>query len=141
MLKHVGGKVPLVIELKGEPGDDDGFAGAVMDALEGYDGPVALMSFDHGLLRDLKGLDAPYPLGLTAEGVREEHFAAHEEAMALGLDFVSYNVFHLPNRFVDAEKAKGTPIITWTVRDRAAREKTGAEGDQMTFEGFDPRQD
>lgn len=139
MLKHVGGRVPLVVELKGEPGDDDGFAGAVLETLEKYAGPVALMSFDHGLLRDLKNLDAPYPLGLTAEGVRDEDFAAHEEAMVLGLDFVSYNVFHLPNRFIDTQRIKGRPIITWTVTDEAARRKSAEEADQMTFEGFDPR--
>lgn len=140
MLRQVAGRVPLVVELKEETGDDEGFAGAVLETLEDYDGPVALMSFGHGLLRDLKELGCPFPLGLTAEGVRPEHFARHEEAMALGLDFVSYNVHHLPNAFVAGLRERKVPVITWTVRDAAAREATRRYGDQMTFEGFDPRE-
>ena len=138
LLKQVAGKVPLVIELKGRPGDDEGFAEAVVECLENYDGPVALMSFDHWLLRDLKATDASCPIGLTAEGVKPESFFVHEEAMQLGLNFISYCVHHLPNAFVEAQRAQGIPIITWTVRDAPAREKTGEHADQMTFEGFDP---
>lgn len=138
LLKQVAGKVPLVIELKGRPSDDEGFADAVVECLENYDGPVALMSFDHGLLRDLKATEASCPIGLTAEGVKPESFFVHEEAMQLGLNFISYCVHHLPNAFVEAQRAQGIPIITWTVRDAPAREKTSAHADQMTFEGFDP---
>ncbi|MCC0035559.1 MAG: glycerophosphodiester phosphodiesterase [Hoeflea sp.] len=138
LLKQVSGKVPLVIELKGRPGDDEGFADAVVECLESYDGPVALMSFDHGLLRDLRAADASCPIGLTAEGVKPESFFVHEEAMQLGLNFISYCVHHLPNAFIEAQRAQGVPIITWTVRDAPAREKTRAHADQMTFEGFDP---
>ena len=49
LLDLVKGRVPLVLELKGRKGDDDGFAMAVLDAIEGYEGPIALMSFDHWL--------------------------------------------------------------------------------------------
>ncbi|MEM5473084.1 glycerophosphodiester phosphodiesterase [Hoeflea sp. AS60] len=138
LLKMVAGKVPLVIELKGRPGDDDGFADAVVECLESYDGPVALMSFDDALLRALIASGATCPLGLTAEGVKPETFFVHEEAMHLGLSFISYCVHHLPNAFIEAQRAQGIPIITWTVRDAEAREKTRAFADQMTFEGFDP---
>ncbi|MDP3526296.1 MAG: glycerophosphodiester phosphodiesterase family protein, partial [Hoeflea sp.] len=104
LLKLVKGQVPLVIELKGRPGEDDGFADAVVECLEGYDGPVALMSFDDRLLRDLKAAGATCPVGLTAEGARPETFFAHEDAMNLGLDFMSYCVHHLPNAFVAAQR-------------------------------------
>ncbi|MDP2732835.1 MAG: glycerophosphodiester phosphodiesterase [Hoeflea sp.] len=138
LLKLVKGKVPLIIELKGRPGDDDGFADAVVECLEDYDGPVALMSFDDALLRHLKASGATCPLGLTAEGVKPERFFIHEEAMQLGLDFISYCVHHLPNSFIEAQRKQGVPVITWTVRDAAARALTKAHADQMTFEGFDP---
>ena len=62
------------------------------------------------------------------------------EAMALGLDFTSYCVAHLPNDFVTGLREKGTPVITWTVRDEIMRAQTYNYADQMTFEGFDPRQ-
>ncbi|MDF1607322.1 glycerophosphodiester phosphodiesterase family protein [Hoeflea sp. YIM 152468] len=138
LLKQIAGQVPLVIELKARPGDDAGFADAVVECLEDYDGEVALMSFDHALLRDLKACGATCPLGLTAEGVKPESFFVHEEAMQLGLNFISYCVHHLPNAFIEAQRAQGVPVLTWTVRDGQARAQTRAHADQMTFEGFDP---
>lgn len=141
MLDFVKGQVPLVIELKGiDAEQDDGFAEAVLEVLEGYEGKVALMSFDYHLLRALKVADCPWPVGLTAEGVKPENLAAHREAMDLGLDFTSYCVAHLPNDFVTDLREKGTPVITWTVRDEIMRAQTYKYADQMTFEGFDPRQ-
>ncbi|MBB3288895.1 MULTISPECIES: glycerophosphodiester phosphodiesterase [unclassified Rhizobium] len=139
LLRLCDGKVPLVLELKGREGDDEGFAESVLEVLEGYKGHVALMSFDHWLLKDLKALEAPYPVGLTAEGNKPETFFQHDEAMHLGLDFISYFYGHLPNPFVTAQRQRGIPVITWTVRDEAARKHTFANADQMTFEGFDPR--
>lgn len=141
MLDLVKGRVPLVIELKGlDAEQDDGFVEAVLEVLEGYEGKVALMSFDYHLLRALKVAECPWPVGLTAEGVKPENFAAHREAMDLGLDFTSYCVAHLPNDFVADLREKGAPVITWTVRDEIMRAQTYRYADQMTFEGFDPRQ-
>ncbi|MFN4207284.1 MAG: glycerophosphodiester phosphodiesterase [Agrobacterium albertimagni] len=141
MLDLLKGRVPLVIELKGiDAEQDDGFAEAVLEVLEGYEGKVALMSFDYHLLRALKVAECPWPVGLTAEGVKPENFGAHREAMDLGLDFTSYCVAHLPNNFVSSLREKGTPVITWTVRDEIMRAQTYKYADQMTFEGFDPRQ-
>jgi len=97
LLRLVNRQVPLVLELKGRKGDDDGFASAVLETLEGYEGEVALMSFDTWLLEELKALECPYPVGLTAEGQKEEEFAVHRKAMGYGLDFISYNIEHLPN--------------------------------------------
>jgi glycerophosphoryl diester phosphodiesterase len=139
MLRQVKGAVPLVVELKGRAGDDEGFAGAVLEALEGYRGPVALMSFDHWLLRELKELGVSLPIGLTAEGARPETYFEHDDAMALGLDFISYNIHHLPNDFIGGMRARGMPVISWTVRDADQRRKSDEFADQITFEGFDPR--
>jgi glycerophosphoryl diester phosphodiesterase len=140
LLHLVKGRVPLVLELKGRKGDDEGFAMAVLDALEDYEGPVALMSFDHWLLKDLKAIGTSRPVGLTADGPRPENFAVHEEAMQLGLDFISYYYGHLPNAFISRQRDLGKQVITWTVRDDEARTITALNADQMTFEGFDPRE-
>lgn len=142
MLNLVAGRVPLVIEIKGRvgEGEDDGFAEAVLEVLEGYRGKVALMSFNHHILRDLKRAGSPYPLGLTAEGSKPEEFFAHDAAMQLSLDFISYRYSHLPNTFITAQRQAGIPVITWTVRDVNGREHTYKYADQMTFEGFDPRE-
>jgi glycerophosphoryl diester phosphodiesterase len=138
LLKLVHGQVPLLLELKGRDGDDEGFADTVLEILETYKGPLALMSFDHHLLKDLKALNCPWPVGLTAEGVKPKDFDAHREAMRLGLDFISYCVMHLPNDFIAAERARGIPVITWTVRNQAQADHSYLHGDQITFEGFIP---
>lgn len=139
LLDLVKGKVPLVLELKGREADDEGFAETVLEVLEGYEGKVALMSFDHWLLRDLKALNAPYPLGLTAGGNTPEDFAGHEAAMEIGLDFISYFFADIPNSFITAQREKGIVVITWTVRDETALKYSFENADQITFEGFDPR--
>lgn len=138
LLDLTAGKVPLVLELKGRRDDDEGFAASVLEVLEGYRGPVALMSFDVWLLKDLKELGSPYPVGLTAEGTRPEEFFAHDEAMHLGLDFISYCYEHLPNSFVTAQRKRGIPVITWTVRNEQGASHSYAHADQITFEAFDP---
>ena len=140
LLDLCGGRVPLILELKGRKDDDDGFAASVLEVLEGYAGKVALMSFDTWLLKDLKELECPYPVGLTAEGIEPERFFAHDEAMHYGLDFISYAQDHLPNAFITAQRQRGLPVITWTVRNDDAIRHTFAHADQMTFEGFDPRE-
>ncbi|ATU91610.1 glycerophosphodiester phosphodiesterase [Phyllobacterium zundukense] len=138
-LRLIDGRVPIVIELKGIPGRDDGLVKAVANDLATYDGHAAIMSFDHHLIR-LFGKDAPgVPAGLTAEGLRDEELEAHFSMLAYKIDFVSYNVHHLENRFVEFVRAKlGMPVISWTVRSLADKAVSDALVDQITFEGFDP---
>jgi glycerophosphoryl diester phosphodiesterase len=139
MLDLVAGRVPLVIELKGIPGHDEGLVRAVGDLLGSYDGKAAIMSFDHWLIRDFSK-DAPgIPGGLTAWGDKDHEIEAHFSMLAHGLTFASYGVDVLPNRFVSFIRERlGLPVITWTVRDQAQVKRTFEHANQMTFEGFDP---
>ncbi len=139
LLEFVDGRVPLVIELKDGGDDDEGFAATVLDTLEGYEGSVALMSFKSEFLKELRELGCEIPLGLTAEGGRPDKWDRHFPAFKIGLDFISYQAMHLPNPFIDEARQRGIPVITWTVRDALSRQKTREFADQMTFEGFDPR--
>jgi glycerophosphoryl diester phosphodiesterase len=139
MLDLVKGRVALVIELKGDPGHDSGLVKAVAKELQGYKGHAALMSFDHHLLRQCAA-DAPgIPLGLTAEGLRDQDIEDHFSMFAHGIRFVSYYVHHMPNRFTSFVRDKlQMPLITWTVREETALAKTYELADQATFEGFMP---
>ena len=139
MLDHVGGKVPLVIELKGDIGYDDGLVAAVARSLAAYRGHAAIMSFDHHLIRDFAKRAPDVPAGLTAEGLKDDEIEAHFSMLAHGISFVSYNVHHLPNRFISLVRGKlGMPVITWTVRDAQMLAHTYAHADQATFELFNP---
>lgn len=140
MLDLVAGRVPVVIELKGIEGRDDGLVAAVAKELAGYKGEAAIMSFDHHLVR-LFASDAPgIPGGLTAEGTQMKHFEAHFSMLAHQISFVSYNVHHLPNPFVSFVREKlDLPVISWTVRNPEMKTHSDLNVDQITFEGFDPR--
>ncbi|WP_378950912.1 glycerophosphodiester phosphodiesterase [Mesorhizobium sp. ANAO-SY3R2] len=139
LLNLVDGRVPLVIELKGIPGKDEGLVAKVGAALRDYKGKAAIMSFDHWLIRDFSSHAPGIPAGLTAWGDQVHELEAHFSMLAHNISFVSYGVGHLPNRFVSFVREKlAMPVITWTVRDQDAVTKTFAHADQMTFEGFEP---
>ena len=138
-LELVDGRVPLVLELKGVKGQDAGFVEGVADAVKGYKGQFCVMSFDHWICAQFKPLLPDIPRGLTAEG-DDTTYDVHMKAMIdYDLQFVSYGVNDLPNRFVKEMRELKLPIVTWTVRDEPTRQKTIEFADQMTFEGFDPR--
>ncbi len=139
MLDFVDGRVPLVIELKGVPGKDAGLVAQVGDLLRGYAGKAAIMSFDHWLIREFPQHAPGIPAGLTALGTGQSDIEGHFSMLAHDISFVSYCLADMPNPFVDfARDTLFLPVITWTVRDRAAVEKTFALAEQMTFEGFLP---
>lgn len=140
LLDLVNGQVPLIIELKGIEGKDDGLVKAVAEQLADYKGEVAIMSFDHHLIRRFAA-DAPgIPAGLTAEGRRITDFEKHFSMLAHNISFVSYNIQHLPNPFVSFVRGKlQMPVISWTVTDPELKQHSDLNVDQITFEGFDPR--
>jgi glycerophosphoryl diester phosphodiesterase len=139
VLEQIAGRVPLVIELKGIAGHDEGLVAAVGRLLAAYRGEAAIMSFDHWLVRRFAA-DAPgVPGGLTAYGTQDAEIEAHFSMLAHDIAFVSYGVLDLPNRFVSFVRERLTmPVITWTVREATGIARTRAHADQMTFEGFDP---
>ncbi len=136
----VAGRVPIVIELKGAAGRDNGLVARVAATLGGYDGHAAIMSFDHGLIRQF-ATDAPgIPGGLTAQGRGAADLEGHFSMLAHPISFVSFAVADLPNRFVTVVRERlGLAVITWTVREQWQVDATFRHADQMTFEGFDPK--
>ncbi|MET0942281.1 MAG: glycerophosphodiester phosphodiesterase [Mesorhizobium sp.] len=139
MLDLVNGRVPLVVELKGTPGHDEGLVERVCEMLRAYDGEAAIMSFDHWLIRQFPLHAKNLPTGLTACGSLTHELEMHFSMLGHGISFVSYGVFDLPNRFVSfVRKRLDMPVISWTVRGQEDVERTFAHVDQMTFEGFEP---
>ncbi len=139
MLELVAGRVPLVIELKHVPGRDYGLAVEAVDRLKRYAGPAALMSFDPGLIAEVRIAAPNFPRGLIAAG--SWRYAAHHlrAALSLGVDFVSYAVDDLPTPMpVIARRLFGMPLICWTVRTPAQVRRAERWADQITFEGFAP---
>lgn len=137
-LALVDGTVPVVIEMKDNGARNADLARAVAQDVADYRGPVAVMSFEHGLLDAFRAMETGVPVGLTASGISDAALAGHRPQLEAGIDFVSYQVGALPNAFVADVRARGLPVITWTVRTPEQIVLTYAHADQMTFEGFDP---
>lgn len=139
VLDSVGGRVPVIVELKGIAGQDEGLVQRVLDCIGDYPGEIALMSFDHWIIRDLGGAAGDTPIGLTAQGRSTTDMEAHFSMLAHGISFASYCVDDLPNPFVSFMRDRlSLPVISWTVRNEAGVERTFRYADQMTFEGFSP---
>ncbi len=140
LLSQTSGAVPLILELKSQRGhDNSGFASTVIDALKGYAGAVAVMSFDPELVGHLAGSAPDLPRGLVAEGQGISGLGMLKTVFRQKLDFVSYSIDHLPTPapFI-VRTCLRKPLICWTVRTDAQRRRAARWADQITFEGFTP---
>lgn len=147
----VGGRVPLVIELKSRFDGDLRLAARAAAVLAGYAGPAAVMSFDPAPIAALRRF-AP---NLTRGIVAERHYTHHEwdgltavEKFRLAFllhaprtrpQFIAYSVRDLPSIAPwIARCVFGLPLLTWTVRSESDRQTAARFADQMIFEGFRP---
>jgi glycerophosphoryl diester phosphodiesterase len=147
----VGGRVPLVIELKSHFDGDRRLVRRMAEVLASYAGPAAGMSFDPDQVLALRELLPKLPRGITAERTYEEaDWPDASPAQRRGMlhlrhafrtrpHFVAYWVDDLPAPAPwIARHIFGLPLLTWTVRTKEQRERATRYADQMIFEGFRP---
>jgi glycerophosphoryl diester phosphodiesterase len=147
----VGGRVPLVIELKSHFDGDRRLVRRMAEVLASYSGPAAGMSFDPDQVLALRELMPRLPRGITAERTYEEaDWPDASPAQRRGMlhlghafrtrpHFVAYWVDDLPAPAPwIARHIFGLPLLTWTVRTKEQRERATRYADQMIFEGFRP---
>ncbi|MET0271219.1 MAG: glycerophosphodiester phosphodiesterase family protein [Sphingomonas sp.] len=138
LLTRVLGKVPLLIELKA-PGRHVGpLCLAVRRDLEGYRGPVAVMSFNPEVPRWFAAHAPHIVRGLVVTEAGRRHLRGRiERHLALWRgrpQFLAYDVRDLPSRFAAAQRARGLPVLTWTVRDARAETIAHIHADQIIYE-------
>jgi glycerophosphoryl diester phosphodiesterase len=138
MLALVAGRVSLLIEVKAKDRHVGGLCLAVRRALEGYRGAVAVMSFNPQVPRWF-ALHAPKivrGLVVTEEGKRDlrGRFERHLSLWRARPDFLAYDIRDLPSRFAAAQRSRGMPVLTWTVRGAAAEATAHAHADQIIYE-------
>lgn len=138
ILAIVAGKVPLLIEVKAPNREVGRLCLAVRRALEGYRGPVAVMSFnpevgrwfaDHAP-RITRGLVVTEENRRGMRGRAERHLALWRARP----DFLAYDVRDLPSRFASAQRARGLPVLTWTVRGALAEMAAAEHADAPIYE-------
>jgi glycerophosphoryl diester phosphodiesterase len=153
MLDLVGGRVPLLIEVKSEwqPADAR-FLDGIARLVGGYKGPAAIMSFDPAVVAQMKVRLPRVPRGIVsgryrddwwpgqinrARGYRLTHLL---ESLAAEPHFYAYHVDDLPTpvtRFV--REGVGLPLFAWTVRTKEALAMQRKWADAPIFEAIDPR--
>jgi len=147
----VGGRVPLILELKSEFDGDGRLVARVAEVLKSYPGPVAAMSFDPDQVARLAACAPGLPRGIVAErryshpewkGLRPRDRFKLGHLLHAGRSrphFVAYAVADLPAPApLVARWLLGLPLLTWTVRTPAQRACAARWADQMIFEGFRP---
>jgi glycerophosphoryl diester phosphodiesterase len=140
LLAQVAGQAPLLIEVKSKKSRNPiPLCLAVRRALEGYRGAVAVMSFDSRVPRWFFTHSPETARGLV---VTEENARGPGGWLKrrLGLwharpDFLAYDVRDLPSRFAGAQRARGLPLLTWTVRSPELRERAAHFADAPIAEG------
>ena len=150
VLSLVSGRAPLLVELK----DQDGAMGpgigaleaAVAEAIEGYDGPLALMSFNPHSVARLAELAPDIPRGLTTCAFAPGEWPLAPETCArlrgipdytrVGARFISHDVRDLESPHVARLKAGGADVLCWTVRSPEVEADARKIAHNITFEGY-----
>ena len=151
LCEFVGGRAPLLIELKSRFDADLRLAKRAADVVKTYPGPAALMSFDPTPIAALREIASEIPRGIVAERYykhSEWHdlSASRKRSLAFLLHlprsrphFVAYHVKDLPSPGPwIARHILRLPLLTWTVRSEVDRRRARKQTDQMIFEGFRP---
>ena len=138
ILALVAARVPVLIEIKAKGPRVAPLCLSVRRALEGYCGDAAIMSFNplvgawfaENAARIVRGLV------VTEEGKRGtkgavERWASMAKAKP---DFLAYDVRDLPSKFAGAARARGIPVLTWTVRNTDAERRAFAHADEVIYE-------
>jgi glycerophosphoryl diester phosphodiesterase len=137
-LSIVGGRQPLLIEVKSPHRQVARLCAAVARALAGYRGAVAAMSFNPevGAWFGRHAPDTLRGLVVTESGNRglRGRIARPLALWRARADFLAYDIRDLPSRFAGAERLRGVPVYTWTVRSEADRARASAHADQIIFE-------
>jgi glycerophosphoryl diester phosphodiesterase len=143
LLELVAGREPLLIELKSRRDRPVApLCRAVLRDLEGYAGPHAVMSFDPRVGYWFAGHSPKTVRGLVVSEANARTFgAALKRRLAVWrarADFLAYDVRDLPSRFAAAQRARGVPVLTWTVATPALRKRglTHADGWIAEHEGL-----
>lgn len=151
ILRRVAGRVPLLIEIK----DQDGQLGpnigqleqATADALSGYDGPVAVMSFNPHAIIAMAALAPDIPRGLTTDPFtatdwpdvpqdRRTQLAQITDFTAAKACFISHNASDLSAAPVKQLWENGFPVLCWTIKSPKAEAAARKLADNITFEGY-----
>ncbi len=151
ILTLVAGRVPLLVELKDQTlrmEETDGkLEAATVAALAGYDGPVALMSFNPHCIAHLARLAPHIPRGITTSAYDPDDWAPLPPETCdrlrgvpdydrVAASFISHEAADLSRPRVADLASQGAAILCWTIRSPEAEAAARRYAANVTFEGY-----
>ena len=150
VLEIVAGQVPLLIEIKDQDGGMGPDVGPLEQAaarvLQGYGGPVAVMSFNPHSVAAFGAAAPGLPRGLTTSAYDPGDWNLSRATCdrlrdipdfdRVGASFISHEAADLARDRVQALRAAGVPVLCWTIRSEAQDRAARAFADNVTFEGY-----
>ncbi|MEX0302763.1 MAG: glycerophosphodiester phosphodiesterase family protein [Leisingera sp.] len=151
VLQMVDGQVPLLIELKDQHGEMDITDGrlekAAAEALQGYNGPVALMSFNPNSVAELARLAPQIPRGIVTSAYEPGEWPELQETVCDHLrtipdyeradcSFISHEAYDLSRPLVQEMRDGGVTVLCWTVTSAEQETAARAFADNVTFEQY-----
>ncbi|HEY0625140.1 MAG TPA: glycerophosphodiester phosphodiesterase family protein [Allosphingosinicella sp.] len=138
VLRLIAGRCGLLIEVKAPRRHAAKLSAAVNRALQGHGGEAAVMSFNPEVGRwfSRNAPDVKRGLVVTEENKRGLRGRV-ERAFSLWrsrANFLAYDIRDLPSPFAAATRARGLPVLTWTVRNRRDEERASVYADQIIHE-------
>ena len=138
ILAQVAGQVPIMIEIKSRNLRVGPLCLSVRRALEGYGGEAAIMSFNPlvGAWFHKNADHVVRGLVVTEEDSKNwrGRIARHRNLWTAKPDFLAYDIRDLPSRFAAAQRTRGLPIVTWTVRSAEQEKIASIYADEPVYE-------
>ena len=155
VLDEVDGRVPLLIEIKDQSGvmgpTDGALERATAEALVGYAGPVAVMSFNPDSIAHMARHAPHVPRGLTTYAFPASDFPGdltatlelHRQALAdiaafdtVEASFISHHWLDLDRPRVAEIRAQGWDGLCWTIRSPQDEATARRIAQNITFERY-----
>ena len=145
LLDRVDGRAPLLLELKnwGAPGELERQVAAAIDS---YEGPVAVQSFNPRSMAWFQRHRPQVPRGQVSGPLAGIALARYKKELVKRLlvnaisrpAFVAYEHDALPYWPVTIARRLGLPILGWTIRSPEELGTARPHVDNVIFEGFEP---
>jgi glycerophosphoryl diester phosphodiesterase len=150
-LDRIGGRVPLVVEIKSRFDGDMRLTDRTCEVLRGYGGPFCIKSFDPAVVARVRIVAPGITRGIVAESTHDhssyDRLSPEQKRSLANLlhfeesqpQFVSWHVKDLPVAATYLSRLLGhLPVMAWTVHNPEDRARAERYADQMVFEGFVP---
>ncbi len=142
VLDHVAGRVPLLVHARRPEGEIHPLCFGIRRALEGYRGPIGVMSSDPEIIawfnrnapKIWRGLVVSDVVGDRKPGLFERlGWSRLFSIWRAKPHFIAYDVRSLPSNLSRKLRDSGIPVIAWTVSDENERITAGDHADNLIY--------